>query len=168
MSAHEALGDVALLRGDLDTVRQHCGEARELAISADDDLTALMATCDLGLIAAYRRDETIAATYEERARALASRVRSPTFLGWAEYLAGERRAELDPPGAVPHLTTRSPSLSRPTSASSQGSPSLEDLVTAPEISSDEVALMFARLAGLSPTPGRKRRSERRGVKDHSR
>jgi predicted ATPase/DNA-binding SARP family transcriptional activator len=101
--AHEAMGGVAMLRGDLEQARNEYRRALELAVDANDTITQMLALCDLGLTATYAGDDESAALYNERLDSLAATVGSPSFLGWAAYLRGERQAERDPAKAVPYL-----------------------------------------------------------------
>jgi predicted ATPase/DNA-binding SARP family transcriptional activator len=101
--AHEAMGGMALLRGDLEQARNENRRALELAVDANDTITQMLALCDLGLTATYAGDDETAALYNERLDCLAGAVGSPSFLGWASYLRGERQAERDPAEAVPYL-----------------------------------------------------------------
>ena len=91
-----------LMRGDGDRALDEGMRAHDLAVEAGDLYTQLLALVDLGLAATYTGDDETAAHYEERTHALAAAVGAPTFLGYASYLSGERRAERDPAAAVVH------------------------------------------------------------------
>ncbi|MBW0091779.1 winged helix-turn-helix domain-containing protein [Pseudonocardia sp. KRD-184] len=101
--AHDGLANVALAEGDLVGAAVHAGRSADLAAAADDDVTRVMALCDLAITAAYAGDDATAGRHEEACTALASRMGSPLALGWAAYAAGERRAESGQDGAAEHL-----------------------------------------------------------------
>jgi hypothetical protein len=103
-AAHEALGMVLLMGGDLDGARTECERARSLAAADGDHCTEAFALADLGLSATYAGDDTAAARYGDALDALATVVGAPSIRGYAAYLRGERLAERDPTAATRHLT----------------------------------------------------------------
>ncbi len=103
-AAHEALGMVLIMGGDLDGARTECERARCLAAADGDHSTEAFALADLGLSATYAGDDTAAAHYGDALDALATAVGAPSIRGYAAYLHGERLAERDPTAATRHLT----------------------------------------------------------------
>ena len=103
-AAHEALGMVLMMGGDLDGARTECERARCLAAADGDQYTEAFALTDLGLSATYAGDDTAAARYGDALDALATMIGAPSIRGYAAYLHGERLAERDPTAATRHLT----------------------------------------------------------------
>lgn len=101
--AVEGLANVAMFRGDLPRARRLCAEAAAASAAAGDDALRLMAVVDLTIMAAYGQDDAAAAEHEREALALAADLGSPVARAWAEYAAGERRAECGDRDAAPHL-----------------------------------------------------------------
>ena len=101
--ALEGLANVAMFRGDLPRARRLCAEAAAASAAAGDDALRLMALVDLTIMAAYGQDDAAAAEHEREALALAADLGSPVARAWAEYAAGERRAECGDRDAAPHL-----------------------------------------------------------------
>ena len=100
---HEVLANTAMFRGDLGPAAEHCHRAAELSRAAGDETTLAMALTDRVIIAAYAGADGSAAACETEATALAERMGSSVARGWAAYAAGERRAEIGDPEAVPFL-----------------------------------------------------------------
>jgi hypothetical protein len=92
-----------MFRGDLGQARRLCAQAAVASAAAGDDALRLMALVDLTIMAAYAQDDAAAARHEREAAALAADLGSPVARAWAEYAAGERRAERGDRDAVPHL-----------------------------------------------------------------
>ena len=99
----EALGEVALLRGDLERAASLYREAHELAMAAGDLFEAAWDICSVGvaLAVAGRREEASAAATEASATAEASG--SPSARALAAFLLGEIAATTDPEVAEEHL-----------------------------------------------------------------
>ncbi len=103
-AAHEALGTVLLMRGDLAGASDEYELARRFAAARRDHYTEALALTDLGLGASYAGDDTTAADYSRALDGLAVSLGAPSIAGWAAYLHGERCAERDPAAAMVHLT----------------------------------------------------------------
>ena len=101
--AHEVLSNVAMFGGELGAALVHGERAAALSRAAGDTTTELMALVDSTLAACYAGDHDRARGYEAAATRLADRLGSPMARGWAAYGAGERRAELGDPAAIPLL-----------------------------------------------------------------
>jgi predicted ATPase/DNA-binding SARP family transcriptional activator len=101
--ALEALANVVVFRGELDSARELATRAHDLAEAVGDLPLLLMSHCDLTMWAAYAGDGHAAAEHERRAAALATALGSPTALAWAAYASGERRAESADSDAAVHL-----------------------------------------------------------------
>jgi predicted ATPase len=98
----EALGDAALLRGDLNgALEAYRGVA---ALAAPGDLAGLaIATANQALVLSYGGDDQAACTTASQAVAVALASANPTAIAMARFAEGEALADLDPSAAATAL-----------------------------------------------------------------
>jgi predicted ATPase/DNA-binding SARP family transcriptional activator len=98
----EALGDVALLSGDLKAALEaYRGVA---ALAAPGDLAGLaIATANQALVLSYAGDDQAACATANQAVAAALASANPTAIAMARFAEGEALADLDPAGALAAL-----------------------------------------------------------------